>query len=365
MGVDNGRYSSDCGGRRNACGFQKKELFSLKKEHSDLYGIGRRFPPILRFGVFPHTSPESGEKHLNVNWEMEEKDVKQKLLAILTVLVFLAGLSLLAYPVVSNLLYEKEQEEIMKHYNSIISEEMTSDDQTAELQECQDYNRGLLQGGVLLTDPFDKNQLDPSAMPYAGLLNIDDEGGMAYLRIPAIDVELMIYHGTGQEVLKKGVGHLQGSSLPVGGTGTHCVLSAHTGLNNKKLFTDLDQLENGDVFYIHVLGEVLAYQVDQIRVVLPEETEDLQINAQEDYVTLVTCTPYGINTHRLLVRGTRIPYVEETEQTGAVPVRQGSWMEQYLKAAAAGMILVAVVAVGSILRRRTGAKKPGRRRRKR
>lgn len=330
-----------------------------------MYGIGRRFPPILRSGVFPHTSPESGEKHLNVNWEMEEKDVKQKLLAVLTVLVFLAGLSLLAYPVVSNLLYEKEQEEIMKHYNSIISEEMTSDEQTAELQECQDYNRGLLQGGVLLTDPFDKNQLDPSAMPYAGLLNIDDEGGMAYLRIPVIDVELMIYHGTGEEVLKKGVGHLQGSSLPVGGTGTHCVLSAHTGLNNKKLFTDLDQLENGDVFYIHVLGEVLAYQVDQIRVVLPEETEDLQINAQEDYVTLVTCTPYGINTHRLLVRGTRIPYVEETEQKGTVPVRQGSWMEQYLKAAAAGMILVAVVAVGSILRRRTGAKKPGRRRRKR
>ena len=110
---------------------------------------------------------------------------------------------------------------------------------------------------------------------------------------------------------------------------------------------------------------MLAYQVDQIRVVLPEETEDLQINAQEDYVTLVTCTPYGINTHRLLVRGTRIPYVEETEQTGTVPVRQGSWMEQYLKAAAAGMILVAVVAAGSILRRRTGAKKPGRRRRKR
>ena len=166
--------------------------------------------------------------------------MKQKILTILAILVFLVGLSLLAYPVVSNLLYEKEQEELMEHYDSIAGEKMTTDEQAEELQECRDYNRGLLQGGVLLTDPFDMSQLDPSAMPYAGLLNVDQEGGMAYLRIPAIDVELMIYHGTEEEVLQKGVGHLQGSSLPVGGAGTHCVLSAHTGLNDKKLFTDLE-----------------------------------------------------------------------------------------------------------------------------
>ena len=274
----------------------------------------------------------------------------------MAILVFLAGISLLAYPAVSNLLYEKEQEELMEHYDSIVGENLTADEQAAELQECREYNRGLLQGGVLLTDPFDMSQLDPSAMPYAGLLNVDQEGGMAYLRIPAIDVELMIYHGTEEEVLQKGVGHLQGSSLPVGGTGTHCVLSAHTGLNDKKLFTDLDQLENGDIFYIHVLGEILAYQVDQIRVVLPEETEDLKINAQEDYVTLVTCTPYGINTHRLLVRGTRVPYEEEREQSDGT-LRKGSWLEQYRLAAFAGLSVVLAAAAGGFLWRRVRKKR--------
>ena len=275
---------------------------------------------------------------------------------ILAILVFLAGISLLAYPAVSNLLYEKEQEELMEHYDSIVGENLTADEQAAELQECREYNRGLLQGGVLLTDPFDMSQLDPSAMPYAGLLNVDQEGGMAYLRIPAIDVELMIYHGTEEEVLQKGVGHLQGSSLPVGGAGTHCVLSAHTGLNDKKLFTDLDQLENGDIFYIHVLGEILAYQVDQIRVVLPEETEDLKINAREDYVTLVTCTPYGINTHRLLVRGTRVPYEEEREQSDET-LRMGSWLEQYRLAFFAGLSVVLAAAAGGFLWRRVRKKR--------
>ena len=281
--------------------------------------------------------------------------MKQKILTILAILVFLAGISLLAYPVVSNLLYEKEQEELMEHYDSIAGEKMTADEQAEELQECRDYNRGLLQGGVLLTDPFDMSQLDPSALPYAGLLNVDEEGGMAYLRIPAIDVELMIYHGTEEEVLQKGVGHLQGSSLPVGGAGTHCVLSAHTGLNDKKLFTDLDQLENGDIFYIHVLGEILAYQVDQIRVVLPEETEDLKINTREDYVTLVTCTPYGINTHRLLVRGTRVPYEEEREQSDGA-LRKGNWLEQYRLAAFAGLSVVLAAAAGVFLWRRVRKK---------
>lgn len=152
------------------------------------------------------------------------------------------------------------------------------------------------------------------------------------------------------------MGHLQGSSLPVGGTGTHCVLSAHTGLNDKKLFTDLDQLENGDIFYIHVLGEILAYQVDQIRVVLPEETEDLKINAREDYVTLVTCTPYGINTHRLLVRGTRVPYEEEREQSDET-LRMGSWLEQYRLAAFAGLSVVLAAAAGGFLWRRVRKKR--------
>lgn len=289
--------------------------------------------------------------------------MKQKLITILIILVFLGGVGLLAYPAVSNLYYEKQQESLTDYYDSKVMEEIPDEDRTAEFQECWNYNQGLLKGGVLLTDPFDESQLDPTSMPYAGLLNVDGEGGMGYIRIPAINVKLMIYHGTTEDVLQKGVGHLQGSSLPVGGTGSHCVLSAHTGLNNKKLFTDLDQLKEGDQFYIHVLGEVLAYQVDQIKVVLPDETDDLKINAEKDYVTLITCTPYGINTHRLLVRGVRVPYVEEDEKEAQSVSRGSTWLEQYLHAALAGGGVIAAVILGTVII--SNRKKHRRRRRRR
>lgn len=186
---------------------------------------------------------------------------------------------------------------------------------------------------------------------------------MGSIDIPSIGVDLVIYHGTEEETLQKGVGHLQGSSLPTGGIGTHCILSAHTGLSDKKLFTDLDQLEEGDQFYIHILGEIHAYQVDQIKVVLPDETEDLQINAQEDYVTLVTCTPYGINTHRLLVRGVRVPYVEQTRENEAEKHNAGSWQTDYLMAAAAGLILLVVTVITVLqVRKMRERRKRGRRR---
>lgn len=263
--------------------------------------------------------------------------MRQKILILLIILLFLAGAGLLAYPAVSNLYYESQQEELTDYYDHLVVEEIPKEDRSAEFQECWDYNTGLLKGGVLLTDPFDEAQLDPASMPYAGLLNTDGKGGMGYIRIPAIDVKLMIYHGTEEDVLQKGVGHLQGTSLPVGGTGSHCILSAHTGLNNKKLFTDLDQLVEGDVFYLHILGEILAYQVDQVKVILPNETEDLKIHSQEDYCTLITCTPYGVNTHRLLVRGTRIPYEEaEAAEQNMVP-RRSTWQTQYMMAALAGI----------------------------
>lgn len=267
--------------------------------------------------------------------------MRQKITAVLAVLIFLAGAGLLAYPAVSNLIYEKRQDELIDYYDHLVVENVPQEDQLAEFQKCWDYNEGLRKGGVLLTDPFDEKQLDPASMPYAGLLNINGDGSMGYIEIPAIDVKLMIYHGTEEEVLQKGVGHLQGSSLPVGGKGSHCVLSAHTGLNNKKLFTDLDQLVEGDVFYLHVLGEILAYQVDQIKVVLPQETDDLKINSEEDYVTLVTCTPYGINTHRLLVRGTRIPYEEVVKAEQDSAPRKSTWMDQYFHAAIMGIGIIA------------------------
>lgn len=264
---------------------------------------------------------------------------------ILMIILLLSGCGMLTYPLLSNTYYEHQQDQLTEYYDNMVTESIPEEDRSAEFQECWDYNAGLRMGGVLLTDPFDESQLDPSSMPYAGLLNENGDGSMGYLEIPSIDVKLMIYHGTTEDVLQKGVGHLQGSSLPVGGTGSHAILSAHTGLNSKKLFTDLGQLEIGDQFYIHVLGEVLAYQVDQIKVVTPDDTEDLKINADQDYVTLVTCTPYGINTHRLLVRGTRVEYREENKQEEAKESKGSTWTEQYIAAFCAGAAGIAVLMI--------------------
>lgn len=283
----------------------------------------------------------------------------RKCTAILSILILLLGIGVLAYPAVSNMYYEHQQKRLTEYYDHLVTDTVDDDTLDKELEEVRNYNQGLLQGGVLLTDPFDKSQLDPTSMPYAGLLNVDGDGAMGYITIPAIDVNLVIYHGTGEDVLQKGVGHLQGTSLPVGGKGTHCVLSAHTGLNNKKLFTDLDQLVEGDVFFLHVLGETLAYKVDQIKVVLPSDTEDLRIDADHDYVTLVTCTPYGINTHRLLVRGTRIPYKEAEAIQQTTGKRSSTWMEQYLKAILAGLaVLLVLLALLLWGRRRSGRRPP-------
>lgn len=293
--------------------------------------------------------------------------MKRKIFTAIAVLVMLAGIAVMLYPLVSNLLYERQQEELTEFYADK-AEEIPEEEKDEQLEECRIYNDNLRSGGVLLTDPFEGAQLDPAAHPYVDLLNITGDGAMGSLEIPAIGVDLVIYHGTDEEVLQKGVGHLQGSSLPIGGTGTHSVLSAHTGLSSKKLFTDLDQLEEGDVFYIHVLNEDLAYQVDQIKVVLPSDTEDLQINAEEDYVTLITCTPYGINSHRLLVRGTRVPYDEaKASEERAGRSTAGSWLQDYGKAMIAGLILLAVLGLIAfcIYKRRQNISETGKRKRKR
>lgn len=260
-----------------------------------------------------------------------------RLMRLLALVILLAGLGVLLYPLASNFLYEQNQQQLAEYYQKLAAQ-LPSEEKKEELEAVQAYNADLISGGVLLTDPFDAGQLDPSVHPYINLLNLQGDGAMGVIEIPAIDLDLVIYHGTTEEVLQKGVGHLRGTSLPVGGVGTHAVLSAHTGLPDKELFTDLDQLVEGDVFYLHVLGETLAYQVDQIHVVEPSNTEDLKINAQEDYVTLVTCTPYGINSHRLLVRGNRIPYEEARailQQTHNRPVT--TWQQQYLTAVIVGL----------------------------
>ena len=260
-------------------------------------------------------------------------------------LIFLAGVAMISYPLLSNYSYEKDQQKLIARYDKIVRRQDVGDIDR-HLEECQKYNHVLLDGGVILTDPFDDTQLDPDTMPYAGLLNLLGDGVMGSLEYPGVTDRLTIYHGTRATELQKGIGHLQGTSLPVGGTGAHCVLSAHSGLSGKKLFTNLDRARVGDVFYIYVLDKTLAYRVDEINVVLPSDTSNLMINSGEDYVTLITCTPYGINSHRLLVRGTRIPYEEAKEPSAEQRRRVGTWTTQYVKTLFAGLAIGALLLVG-------------------
>ena len=182
--------------------------------------------------------------------------------------------------------------------------------ENAMIEQAQEYNESLIGIGSI-ADPFsESNENQTENDVYNNLLKIDDTGMMGYIDIPKLDVVLPVYHGTSEKVLQSGVGHLKNTSLPVGGESCHAVLSGHRGLANAKIFTDLNKMEVGDVFYIKVLHHTFAYQVDQILTVLPSDTDSLQIEKGKDYVTLVTCTPYAVNTHRLLVRGTRIPYEE-------------------------------------------------------
>ncbi len=282
---------------------------------------------------------------------------KQKHPLLVTGGIIGLGTCLAVYPFVSNYLYEKSQEDMILEMNDV-----EIDDSVVEMEkEAADaYNRYLLEENIILTDPFDPEAFAKDLqVGYADIMNSYGNGLMGYLEVPAIDLSLGICHGTSTEVLKNGVGHLENTSLPVGGKSTHAVLSAHTGLSDKKLFTDLVLLEEGDMFYIHVLDEVLAYQVDQIAVVEPEDTSLLYVVPDEDLVTLVTCTPYGVNSHRLLVRGTRVPYVEEEkEQTeNKASFMTSSWMKQYAIAVAAGTLLVAVILSVGIFMDRKGRKK--------
>lgn len=272
--------------------------------------------------------------------------------------IFLLGVFIVIYPVVSNLLYEKHQSHVLAQYDETMNQ-MGQEKLDTELRAVQEYNSSLLSGEAWLTDPFDPDLvLDPQAEPYASLLNLEGNGIMGYVEIPPIDVNLPIYHGTTPEVLEKGIGHLQNTSLPVGGESTHTVLTGHTGMAGKRLFTDLSQLEVGDVFYIHVAGNTLAYQVKEIFIVEPDQTEHLVVKPGQDLATLITCHPYGINTHRLLVQGTRIPYEQAMEQQQSPDnVAQGSsvWQVEYRKAIIICLMVyipLTVVVVFLLLRRR-------------
>lgn len=254
------------------------------------------------------------------------------------------ALGLLLYPLVGEFLSERYHSDIETTYTATIAD--TDDvELTAQREAAQQYNAML--SGAAITEG------GASAPPLAYAQQLTVGGAMAYVDIPKINVYLPVQHGTDADTLEKSVGHVVGTSLPVGGSSTHAVLSAHSGMANSKLFSDIDQLAAGDTFYIHVLGEVLAYQVDNIATVLPTDTSLLQIEDGKDYVTLVTCTPFGVNTHRLLVRGHRIPYTPEqaTAATAEKPAAS-SWTQHYLTGLGIGLGAAAVVGGAYFLVRR-------------
>lgn len=222
-------------------------------------------------------------------------------------LVFLAGAGVFLYPTVSDMWNQYRNARLVSRYDEAVTD--LSDNEYEKLwNEAKEYNAEHPVNSIV--DAFGEKDDYVLTQPYDQVLDPNGEGLMGSIEIPKINAKLAIYHGLSKTVLEKGVGHVEGTSLPVGGKSTHAVLAAHRGLPSAKLFTDLDQMKKGDIFILHILGKNLAYKVDQIRTVLPGETGELDIVEGEDHVTLVTCTPYGVNTHRLLVRGIRTKYAE-------------------------------------------------------
>ena len=235
--------------------------------------------------------------------------MKKHLSTVLIIFIFFIGLSVLLYPTLSNLINQKNSSRLIQSYDEAVKT-MSSVQIEKDLREAREYNKKLSESISL--------PAEGGLEGYGSLLNIDGNGVMGYIAFKNINIKLPIYHGTDESILQSGVGHMSQTSLPVGGESTHAVITGHRGLPSAKLFTDLDKVVEGDVFYIYILGEILAYRVDQISVVEPDDTQSLLIVKGKDYVTCVTCTPYGINTHRLLIRGMRVPYESTIAQKGNV-----------------------------------------------
>lgn len=240
--------------------------------------------------------------------------MKKKLNTILVALLFLAGLSVLLYPLIANQWNSYRQSKLISDYTQRIAEQDVEESIDYELEwaKADAYNHNLMP--MILPDSFAVAQMSDRDEAYMACLNLNGDGMMGIVEIPGIQVRIPIYHTTDTEVLQIGAGHLEGSSLPVGGESTHAVISAHRGLPSASLFTDLDKMKEGDHFLLHILDDILCYEVDQITIIEPENTEDLAVEKGEDLVTLLTCTPYGVNSQRLLVRGHRVPYVPEEVQ---------------------------------------------------
>lgn len=281
------------------------------------------------------------------------KTKKKKSSTFLVILLFVAGLALLLYPYISNEWNTYRQSQLISTYESVVAEKAEEIDYTKEWERANAYNESLLPS--ILPDSFaiaEANE-EPDE-EYMACLNIADDEMMGMIEIPKIKIKIPIYHTTSDEVLQKAAGHLEGSSLPVGGKDTHSVISAHRGLPSAALFTDLDRLEEGDHFLLHILDETLCYEVDKISVVEPEETDCLAVEDGKDLVTLLTCTPYGVNSHRLLVRGHQVPYEEEVLEETITSIADMSIHTNYLLWVVVGLgvtgLFILILIVGEKIR---------------
>lgn len=272
--------------------------------------------------------------------------MKGKVTTILLLLIFAGGLLVLNYPVISTVYNQLNQGEVLAVYDEDL-EKMRHEELAEQRRQAQEYNEKLVSSGAVLQDAFStEKEEDPE---YMNLLSVNENGVMGSIEIPKIHVYLPIYHGTSSDVLRNGVGHMEGTSLPIGGESTHAVLTGHRGLPQAELFTDLDQIEEGDVFYIYILKETLAYEVREVEVVSPENVDSLAVQEGKDLVTLVTCTPYGINSHRILVHAERIPYEGEAVDTQKA-VRQNlmDWLLQQKSVLLTIAIFVLLILYGII-----------------
>lgn len=278
------------------------------------------------------------------------KGKRLTVIKVVLVMVSMLGIAMAAYPFISDCIYSQATDSMILAYKN---DENSMEQAEAErlLEEAEAYNQALSRAHIVLSDPFGNEYSSLTKEEYDSMLRPDDGSAMmGYISIPCINVELPIFHGTSDSELKKGVGHLEGTSLPVGGESTHTVLTGHTGMNNARLFTDLSEMAVGDRFFISVLGRTLCYEVFKISVVMPDETDALGIVKGSDLCTLVTCTPYGVNSHRLLVAGVRVEDVQDgtpasTDSENDMQRRDSQWMGAYKQAFVLGIIVVIIMFV--------------------
>lgn len=259
-------------------------------------------------------------------------------------LIVTGGLFLVFYPWISDWLYDRAVESTVEVYKDEVSE-VDAEEKQEIFETARLYNEQLAAANVALTDPFVNVHDGENDITYESALSLDGFGLMCFVDIPKINVYLPVYHGTSDEILTKGAGHLEGSTLPIGGVDTHSVISAHTGINSSKMFSDLTEMRYGDLFFIHVLGDTLAYRVCSVEVILPEETGGLVVEEGRDLVSLITCTPYGVNTHRLVVTGERTEYTPQLqEEASSSPAVSSQWMKSYREAMVVGILIVVIIA---------------------